>query len=141
MQSRMKTHPVQTQGLKAFQDMNDTLNRLKEDLFRVVELEQGYKFFGYLDLALVSEGEVVVSTSFVGIDYAEVDVDINTFPNTQVLIKYLKLKADYVAWVQDYLKDYPEHDTEFKRDLEAEKEFNNFIESQQNTVDANNFKL
>jgi hypothetical protein len=120
--------------------MMTVVNEHTERLYRVIGIEGGYYFFGYLDTQLLGQGSVTVTTSFTDSTFKAItSLDPSVFPNVDALKAFLDLRVRYTDWAASVLSGKVE--SEFERDLEAESALNNFTTVQASPVQANDFNL
>lgn len=116
------------QSSEAFKTLNNWMQELNEQTYRVIDLGFGYYFMGYLDKSFQ---ELTFKTSFVDSNFQSLkDVSVENFPVPQALMEFLKLRIDYIESVHKYVKSLKEFEvTEFQyeRDTDAENAFKDFL--------------
>lgn len=139
--NRRTSKSIAVQSIGAFNSTQTLIQNLKEDLFRIIALPGGYYFCSWIDFSnLGTTEEVGIHTSMLDSVFKSLDsIEPGEFLNIEALQEFLTLRKDFEAWAPMYVTQ--KTDTYFKRDLESETKFKNFIQDKTEPVDPNNFKI
>tara|TARA_B100000214_G_scaffold10057_1_gene7198 strand:+ start:36675 stop:37079 length:405 start_codon:yes stop_codon:yes gene_type:complete len=122
----------QTTQYKGLKLLDDTLKKLRNDIYRIIELPNGYYFCGYVEFSSLSSDILNVEIALLDMNFSKVEsVDLVSF-NRVVAESFLRIRADYQAWIQTYLSG---GESSFRRDEEAEKLFSDFINKSDTELD------